>query len=88
MMYKYRKFRHPLKQILKSFSVLQDELYTELEQTCPATILLEAHNSNNRYPVCYETQPSWTGKIITYIPGHYESIILQPENIYNCKKNY
>jgi hypothetical protein len=85
--YKLRvaKSRHSLCEKLKAIDLPKDELYTDLEQTCPAITIMEAVTEKGIFPMCYEATTLWGGSIITYIPGHDPEVIRIPENIDNCK---
>jgi hypothetical protein len=79
------KCRHPLCKKLKDISLPEDEIYTELEQTCPATILMQTTIEEGTFPQCYECLTPWNGKILGYLPGHFKEVTSSPEFIYNIK---
>jgi hypothetical protein len=64
------KARHPLCKQLKSFDVPEDEIYIRLEQTCPATVLMETTTVEGTFPQCYECTTAWGGRVIGFLPGH------------------
>jgi hypothetical protein len=80
------KCRHPLCKRLKEVDVPTDELYINLEQTCPTTMLMNTTTELGTFPMCYETISPWDGKIIGYIPGHKKEIVELENNISNCRE--
>ena len=64
------KTRHPLSAKLKPFTLDTDEIYTELEQVSPATILMDTAIAEGVYPQCFETVSPWGGKLVSFLPGH------------------
>ena len=64
------KTRHPLIDKLEEIELLEDEIYTKLEQVSPITILMETIVDNKSEPQCVETITPWGGKIVSFIPGH------------------
>ena len=79
------KCRHPLCQRLQSVSIPEDELYIDLEQTCPAVTLMATKTDEGSFPMCYETITTWGGRIVGYIPGHAPHVVKLPKNIANCR---
>jgi hypothetical protein len=64
------KTRHPLVNKLEELELVEDEIYTNLEQVSPITILMETIVENKSFPQCIETITPWNGKIVSFIPGH------------------
>ena len=79
------KSRHPLCQLLQEVAIPEDELYVELEQTCPTATLMETTTDEGTFPMCYETITPWGGRIVVYIPGHTADVIRLPGNVANCR---
>lgn len=88
------KTRHPLKEKLSDFMLKEDEIYIELEQVSPCTILMETKIREGTYPQAFETITHRGGKIISFLPGHRKEAASAPlliSNIsqiihYLCKK--
>lgn len=64
------KCRHPLCRKLKPVSFPVDEIYTELEQTCPVAVLMQTTTDEGTFPQCWECTTPWGGKILGLLPGH------------------
>jgi hypothetical protein len=64
------KTRHPLIDQLMEIELVEDEIYTKLEQVSPITILMETVVDNKTEVQCCETITPWGGKIVSFIPGH------------------
>jgi hypothetical protein len=79
------KSRHPLCGKLKSFDMPEDEIYTNLEQTCPVTTLMETTTDEGTFPMCYETETSHGGRVLGYLPGHRPDAIRTPGNLANVR---
>ena len=79
------KCRHPLCRRLKNADIPEDELYVEMEQTCPTMTLMETTTGAGTSPMCYETISPWGGRIVGYIPGHAPAVVRQDENVENCR---
>lgn len=79
------KSRHPLCRRLRMVDMPEDEIYTELEQTGPATILMETTIAAGTFPMSYETTTPWGGKIVAYIPGHAADVVRLEGNVANCR---
>lgn len=78
------KSRHPLTQQLKPFELIEDEIYTELENTSPFIPLMETRVEEGTFVQCCETVSPWGGKIVSFIPGHRSECTSHPgllENI-------
>jgi hypothetical protein len=79
------KSRHPLCRTLQDVSLPEDELYINLEQTCPASVLMETKTEFGTFPMCYEVRSPWGGSIAAYIPGHDADVVRLPGNVANCR---
>jgi len=79
------KSRHPLCQLLQEAAIPEDELYVDLEQTCPIVTLMETTITEGTFPMCYETTTPWGGKIVGYIPGHAADVVRLHYNVANCR---
>ena len=79
------KTRHPLAAKLRAVDVPADELYTQLEQTCPAMTLLETTTEGGTYPMCYESITPSNGRLVGYLPGHAAEVARLPGNVANCR---
>ena len=79
------KCRHPLCAKLQPMDLPEDEIYTELEQTCPTTVLMTTDVNGKTYPQCYETTTPWGGTVLSFVPGHDEAVVRRPELVANCR---
>ena len=77
------KTRHPLAAQLRPFSLPTDEIYTNLEQTAPVTVLLETTIDEGTFPQAYMTESPFGGKIASFIPGHAPHAFDNPELLHN-----
>ncbi len=77
--------RHPLCGKLQGFDMPEDEIYTNLEQTCPVTTLMETTTDEGTFPMCYETETPHGGRVLGYLPGHRPDAIRTPENLANVR---
>jgi len=73
------KTGHALTKTLKPLSLPMDEIYTELEQVSPCTILMDTKIEDDVYPQCFETISPWGGKIVSFLPGHDPQTTSLPE---------
>ena len=64
------KCRHPLISKLQPFELDTDEIYTDLEQVCPAVTLMDTFIEEGVFPQCTENITPWNGKFINFLPGH------------------
>ena len=64
------KNRHPLSSRLVPFELDTDEIYIELEQVSPISILMDTFIEEGVYPQCFETVTPWNGKLVSFLPGH------------------
>lgn len=72
------KCRHELTEKLSSFELPEDEVYTGLEQTQPALILMTGLIEGESFPQCTLSSTPWGGKVINFIPGHKEECVTHP----------
>ena len=78
------KSRHPLCQQLQDVAQPSDEIYINLEQSCPATTLMTTTIEEGTFPMAYETITPWGGKIVSYLPGHAPEAVQHSGNVANC----
>jgi len=78
------KTRNPLAAKLKPFSLPTDEIYTNLEQTAPVSVLLETKIEEGTFPQAYTCQSPYGGKIACFIPGHASHAFESPELVHNA----
>lgn len=64
------KTRHPLAEKLRDFDLPKDEIYIDLEQTCPVSVLMETTTAEGTYPQAYVCATPWGGTLGGFIPGH------------------
>jgi len=79
------KCRHPLCRILLPMDLPEDEIYTRLEQTRPATILMETTTDEGTFVQCYETTTPWGGAVLGFLPGHRQEVVQAPAFVANCR---
>ena len=79
------KSRHPLCSRLRSVDMPEDEIYTNLEQTCPTSVLMTTTTDEGTFPMCYEAHTPWGGRILSYLPGHDPAGVQHPDGVHNCK---
>ena len=79
------KCRHPLCGLLQEVSMEEDEIYTDLEQTCATVTLMETTINKGTFPMCYEAVTEWGGKVVGYIPGHDAEMVRLAGNVANCR---
>ncbi|MPM80883.1 hypothetical protein SDC9_127934 [bioreactor metagenome] len=72
------KVRHPLAAQLCEGELPEDELYTELEQTAPLTILIHAVTATGIFPQMAETVTPAGGRILSFLPGHARECATHP----------
>ena len=82
---KVAKSRHPLCQQLQDVAQPSDEIYINLEQSCPTTTLMTTTIEEGTFPMAYETITPWGGKIVSYLPGHAPAAVRQLGNVTNCR---
>lgn len=64
------KVRHPLAECLRRIELPTDEVYIDLEQVSPVTVLMETVVNGRSYPQAYLAETPWGGRIAAFIPGH------------------
>lgn len=79
------KCRHPLVAKLEEVDFPEDEIYTELEQTCPAVTLMATTTDEGTFVQCYESMADVPGRILGYIPGHRPDVVRHPANVHNLR---
>jgi len=77
------KCRHELCDSLVEMDLPEDEIYINLEQTCPVTTIMETTTDEGTFPQCHENLTPWGGKIIGFIPGHSPQVTQLPALIDN-----
>ncbi len=77
------KTRHPLAGKLRPMELPEDEIYTELENTCPCMRLMETRIETGTFVQCCEALTPWGGKIVSFIPGHAPAATSNPVLIEN-----
>ncbi len=75
------KVRHPLVSQLAGFDIPSDEIYTQLEQVSPATVLMDTRIEEGVFPQCFENITPWNGKFLSFLPGHKPEVTSNPEII-------
>ena len=68
---------HPLAKVLKPFDLEEDEVYINLQDEGPVTVLMTTEVAGKRYPQCFEAQTASGGRMVSFLPGH------RHENIHN-----
>ena len=79
------KARHPLCNQLQELSLPEDEIYINLEQTCPALTLMTTTTDEGTFPQCYVCETSYGGAVLGYIPGHKSEVVRNPGMVANCR---
>ncbi len=79
------KTRHPLAATLTAMDLPADEIYTDLEQTCPATVLMTTTTDEGTFPMCYQCRTPAGGTVLAYLPGHRREAVQHPDAIANCR---
>ena len=75
------KTRHVLTKSLEEIELPADEIYINMEQVCPAMILMETHIEEGTFP---QFSP-WGGKLVNFIPGHAPEVTSNPKLIRNVE---
>ena len=71
--------RHPLVSALTALDLPEDEIYTDLEQTCPCWTLMETVTDEGTFPMCYAcTLEPGGGTLIGFLPGHRPDVVTAP----------
>ena len=61
---------HPLAKSLNPFDLEEDEVYINLQDEGPVTVLMTTEVAGKRYPQCFEAQTAAGGRIVSFLPGH------------------
>lgn len=77
------KTRHPLAARLREMNLPTDEIYTNLENTCPCMRLMETHIEEGTFVQCCEAISPWGGRLVSFIPGHEPAVTSNPDLITN-----
>ena len=77
------KCRHELVRRLKPMELPADEIYTELETTCPFMQLLQTHIEEGTFVQAHINRTPWGGKVIGFLPGHDRTVTTNPVLIEN-----
>ncbi len=80
------KVRHPLVSKLKKIVLPKDEVFVDLEQMNPITVLMETSIYGETYPQAYECETPWKGKILSFIPGHIPQSTENPDLIWDVSE--
>ena len=71
--------RHALARELREMDLPEDEIYTNLENTCPCMRLMETQIEEGTFVQCCEALAPWGGKLVSFIPGHYPQVTSHPD---------
>lgn len=77
------KCRHPLCRELQPMDLGEDEIYTRLEQTNPAMVLMETTTVEGTFVQCWENATPWGGRVIGFLPGHRKEIVQDAQVVAN-----
>lgn len=77
------KCRHPLAGRLSPIDMPEDEIYINLEQTCPTMTLMQTTLAEGTFPQVYEAKSPWGGKILGSVPGHRPEAVRHPQHVNN-----
>ena len=69
---------HPLSKSLKSFDLEDDEVYIDLQEVSPVTVLMTTQIAGKTYPQCFETVTADGSRIVSFLPGHQETNVRNP----------
>ena len=76
---------HELSKSLKPMDFDTDEIYINLEQTCPTIDLMETHYEGKRFVQAWVNPTPWGGRIIGFLPGHAQTVTSNPLFLENLK---
>jgi len=79
------KSRHPLGGQLQPVNLPEDEIYINLEQTCPALTLMTTTTDEGTFPQYYVCDTPYGGTVLGYIPGHKPEVVRNPKMVANCR---
>ena len=74
---------HPLSKALKPFDLEEDEVYINLQEEGPVTLLMTAEVDGKTYPQCFEAQSASGSRIVSFLPGHLEANVRKPTLVAN-----
>ena len=69
---------HPLGNVLQSFELQEDEVYINLFDESPVTVLMTTTVGGKSYPQCFETFAPQGGCILSFLPGHLPANVQNP----------
>ena len=69
---------HPLSKVLKPFDLENDEVYVDLQEVSPVTVLMTTQIAGKTYPQCFETVTADGSRIVSFLPGHLETNVRNP----------
>lgn len=69
---------HPLSKVLKPFDLEDDEVYIDLQEVSPVTVLMTTQIAGKTYPQCFETVTADGSRIVSFLPGHQETNVRNP----------
>ena len=69
---------HPLSKVLKPFDLEDDEVYIDLQEVSPVTVLMTTQIAGKTYPQCFETVTADGSRIVSFLPGHLETNVRNP----------
>ena len=61
---------HLLCDRLRDMTLGEDEIYINLQQACPTTVLMETTTDEGTFPQCYTCASPWGGRVVGFLPGH------------------
>lgn len=79
------KCRHPLCRRLQPMDLPEDEIYTQLEQTCPVWSLLQTTLASGTFVQCHEALTPWGGRMVGFLPGHRPEVVRLPALVDNVR---
>lgn len=79
------KCRHPLCRKLKPMDLPTDEIFIQLEQTCPTTVLMTTTTDEGTFPMAYECHTPFGGRVLGFIPGHNPEVVRLPVMVGNIR---
>jgi len=83
---KVSKTRHHLcKKLVELAIPHEEEIYINLEQTNPVTVLMETRTDEGTYPQCYESETPWGGRVLCFLPGHEKETAELPAYMQNIQ---
>lgn len=80
------KTRHSLCAKLQEVSLPEDEIYIDLEQTCPTLTLMQTTTEEGTFPQCYLCTTPYGGSVVGYLPGHRPDAVGDPSMVANVRR--